>query len=90
MFSLHIRSSSPSIPNVVNVGIAYTYGAGKSKEKYGLNNKNIFTVIYIYCYAHEVICGVGDSANAGGSVLVVTSFRPLRDPFSFCLRGFWK
>jgi len=44
--------------------------------------------IYIYSYAHEDICGVSDLANAGVSVLVVTSFRPLPDPVSFCLRGF--
>ena len=48
MFSLYIRSSSPSIQNVVNIGITYTCGAGKSKEKYGLNNTYIITVLYTY------------------------------------------
>jgi len=30
---------------------------------------------------------VGDLATVGGSMLVVTSFWPLSDSFSFCLRG---
>jgi len=30
---------------------------------------------------------VGDLATVGGSVLVVTSFRPLPDSFFVCLRG---
>jgi len=32
---------------------------------------------------------VGDVATVGGSVLVVTSFRPLPDSFFVCLCGLW-
>ena len=48
---------------------------------------NLSQVSWIIKQSYEVICkGVGDLATVGGSVLVVTSFRPLPDSFSLCLR----